>query len=69
MGVYRIHTYVLTQAHALTDSQAPPATNTLHQIHTKCLMKHQKIVQKHSNSSVILICLAVTQAQIATPSV
>ncbi len=37
---------VLIQAHALIDVHAAATKNTSHQIHTKCLIKHQKIVQK-----------------------
>ncbi len=38
--------YVLIQAHAPLDAQAPPAKYIPHQIHTNCLIKHQKIVKK-----------------------
>ncbi len=39
--------YVLIEAHALIDAHHPSAKNKSHQIHSKCLIKHQKIVQKH----------------------
>ncbi len=42
-----IELYVLIRAITLIDVQAPTAKNTSHQIHTKCLIKHQKIIQKH----------------------
>ncbi len=38
--------YVIVEAQSLTDIEAPPATNIAYQIHTKCLIKHQKIIKK-----------------------
>ena len=40
-------TNVLIQGHAVIDAHAPAAQNISHHIHMKCLIKHQKIVQKH----------------------
>ncbi len=58
--------YILIQAHALIDAHAPAAQNTSHQIHTKCLLKHSKIVPKHYNSGCIPVCLDASHAQIVT---
>ncbi len=39
--------YVLIQGHTLIDAHANAAQNSSHQIHTKCLIKHQKVIQNH----------------------
>ena len=44
--LYSMTVNVLIQGHALIDAHAPAAQNTSHPIHTKCPIKHQKIIQK-----------------------
>ncbi len=65
---YFITEYVLIEAQALIDAHHPAAKNTSYRIHTKCLIKHQKIIEKQSKTLKLkrYCSLAAAHAQITT---